>query len=59
LDQAVKFKLVAIEGTGPARKVTFVPIELSRTMAHLVAYKKLEQLQEKSDEDIAKKKGAA
>ncbi len=59
IEQAVKLKLVSISGEGPARMVAFVPIELSRTMAHIMAYKKLEQLQVKADSEAAKKKGAA
>jgi CRP-like cAMP-binding protein len=59
IEQAAKVKLIAIIGTGPECKISFVPIELSRTMAHLLAYKKLEQLQEKSEKEGAKRKSAA
>jgi CRP-like cAMP-binding protein len=59
LEQASKHKLLSLQGADETRKVTFVPIELSRTMAHLTAYKKLMQLQLKSESSGTKSSQAA
>ena len=59
IEQAIKLKLLTLEGVGPDRKICFVPLELSRTMAHLIAYKKLNQLQMKSDQERTINKNAA
>jgi hypothetical protein len=59
LDQAEQSKMLSITGEGPQRKVVFVPSELSRTMAHLMAYRKLEQLQSHSEQESIRHSGAA
>ncbi len=51
IDHAAKFGLVEIESPGVNAKVVLVPMTLSRLLAHISAYKKLDKLEEKAKQE--------